>query len=79
MTRELRPSDGIDPAVHRVQPPTPQPVFDRIGRHSEIKQLRSRDHPMLLCREGQYGRQRDLLILGVYGSPKGSKTPIHPP
>jgi hypothetical protein len=57
MTRELWPSDGVDPLPDPMQPPSPQPVVDRIRAQTELRQLRARDHAMLPRRQREHGLQ----------------------
>lgn len=50
---EARVTDGVDPAMDRVQAPGSHPACDRGARQPEREQLRDRHHPVLARGEGR--------------------------
>ena len=51
MAADLRPADGVDTALNPVQPPSRDPVLDRLGAETQLKQLPPSDDSMLRGRQ----------------------------
>ncbi len=56
MSRELRPSDGINTALDDMELPPSQAMGDRLTREAELKQLRARNRAMLPRRQPKHPR-----------------------
>lgn len=79
MWRKRWSTDGIDAPVNQVQATDEDPVFDRLGRKAEVKQLAARDHIVLLLRQSPCFRRPRLVSWGPHRGPKSPIARALPP
>jgi len=73
MPRELRPADGVDAAMDRVQLAPADSVVDRARAEPQVEQLASCHHAMLLRSQPEHFRERDLLTFPTHRWGKSAK------